>query len=198
MGFEIDKDFALLYGILLGDGCLILFKRKDRPSNLGIISITGSLRGDLPFFQKVLVPILNKFSKKGVKIIFRKDCEAIEIKLYDRSLLEYFSSLGFPIGKKLDNLFIPKIFYDQNLVNYVIAGFFATDGSIVLAKNSNKYYPRLEIHVIAKRLLGEVYNYLSLQGFKGGFYECKRTAAHPNSYRSLYTKYRIQLNGSKT
>ena len=96
---------------------------------------------------------------------------------------------------KEDKLFIPKIFYDKHLVEYVISGFFATDGSIVLTKNPNKYYPRLEIHVISKTLLKEVYDYLIKLGFKGAFYKCKRINPSKGAYRDAHEKYRIQMNG---
>ena len=48
MVIDIDKDIALLYGILLGDGCLSLVSKKK------FITITGSLDYDLPFFEKVV------------------------------------------------------------------------------------------------------------------------------------------------
>lgn len=56
MDFEVDKDFALLYGIMLGDGCLSSFK-KDFGTRKGVaITIAGSSDDDLPFFQKVINP----------------------------------------------------------------------------------------------------------------------------------------------
>jgi len=44
MSFEVDKDFALLYGIMLGDGCLSITKRKNRKSPTKLTVITGSSR----------------------------------------------------------------------------------------------------------------------------------------------------------
>ncbi len=197
MEFKIDKDFALFYGIMLGDGCLCLANRKNRRTKMKVITITGSSIDDLPFFQKVVSPILLRFRGKETNIKFRKDCNAIEYNFSDEKLFDFISRVGFPIGKKIDRLFIPKIFYDLNLVRYVVAGFFATDGSIVLTKNPNKYYPRLEIHVISKILLKEVHDYLLSLGVKGAFYRCKRKTISLGAYREVHQKYRIQINGFK-
>ena len=145
MSFEVDKDFALLYGIMLGDGCLSLVNGKKK-----FISIKGSLRDDISFFENIISPILIKFRNKHTNIKIRNVDNSIEFNFADNALFDLIHSFGFPIGKKGDRLFIPKIFYDKHLIRYVINGFFATDGSIVLTKNPNKYYPRLEAHVISK------------------------------------------------
>lgn len=188
MTFLIDKDFALLYGIMLGDGCLSLIKGKKK-----FISITGSSENDLPFFEKVIHPILFKLRGKKTNIKFRKGCKAIEFNFADKNLFDFIAFFGFPIGKKLDRLFIPEVFYEKKLVERVIAGFFATDGSLVLTKNPNKYYPRLEAHVISISLLEEIFRYLSFLGMRGALYKCKRNTA-PGEFNSR-KRYRFQFNG---
>ncbi len=195
MDFKIDKDFALLYGIMLGDGCLSLCNRKNRRTKMKILTITGSSIDDVPFFENVIHPILRRLRGKDTNIKFVKNENTITFNFSDEKLFDFLSQTGFPIGKKLDRLFIPKIFYDMNLVKYVVAGFFATDGSLVLTKNPNKYYPRLEIHVISKILLKEVYDYLLSLGFKGALYKCKRVNVSPGAYREMNQKYRVQFNG---
>ncbi len=194
MEFTIDKDFALLYGIMLGDGCLSRYVTKEGYTRNCLV-ISGSSLDDVPFFENLIRPILKKLRGRDLNIKFKKDCNGIEFNFLDKELFEFLSKTGFPIGKKLDRLFIPKIFYDMDLVSYVVAGFFATDGSLVLTKNPTKYYPRLEIHVISKTLLKEVYDYLLSLGFKGAFYKCKRVNVSPGAYNELHQKYRIQFNG---
>jgi len=51
MGFEMNEDVALLYGILLGDGCLCLTSKKKK-----LITITGSLDSDLSFLMRSFCP----------------------------------------------------------------------------------------------------------------------------------------------
>lgn len=194
MEFVIDKDFALLYGIMLGDGCLSRYVTKDGYERY-CLAISGSSIDDIPFFENIIKPILKKFRGKDTNIKFKKDCKGIEFNFLDKELFDFFSKVGFPIGKKLDRLFIPKVFYDMNLVSYVVAGFFATDGSLVLTKNPNKYYPRLEIHVISQKLLREVYDYLLSIGLKGALYKCKRVTISKGAYNEVHQKYRVQFNG---
>lgn len=188
MPFIIDKDFALFYGIMLGDGCLSLVRRREK-----FISITGSSCDDLPFFKDVISPILLKLRGKETNIKFRKDSNAIDFNFVDFKLFDFIHAVGFPIGKKGTEISIPSIFYEKDLIKYVLQGFMATDGSLVLTKNPNKYYPRLEAHVIAKDLVKEFYEYLLKMGLKGNFYKCKRK----KDVREWNTKeqYRFQFNG---
>ena len=190
MNFEVDKDFALLYGIMLGDGCLSLVNGKKK-----FISIKGSLKDDLPFFEKLISPILIRFRNKITNMKIKNADNSIEFNFIDGRLFDFIASFGFPIGKKGDKLFIPKIFYNKHLVEYVINGFFATDGSLVLTKNPNKYYPRLEAHVISKTLLHEIYDYLINMGMTGGFYLSK-SKPDPR-WLLVQNKYRFQFNGKR-
>ena len=66
MLLKLDKDFALFYGIMLGDGCLSEY--LNRGYKMRIIAITGSSLDDLPFFKEVISPLLKKFRNKESKI----------------------------------------------------------------------------------------------------------------------------------
>lgn len=191
MDIEIDKDFALFYGIMLGDGCLSLVRRRMK-----FVVITGSLDDDLPFFKDVIHPILEKYRGKKTQIKFRKNCRAIEFNFTDKRLFDFIKEIGFPTGKKGDKIFIPQIFYEKGLVNYVVSGFMATDGSLVLTKNPNKYYPRIEAYAICKILLSQIYEYLTLLGMNGGFYKAKRVK-DTRVWKHTQEIYRFQFNGAK-
>ncbi|NCN98745.1 hypothetical protein COU62_00095 [Candidatus Pacearchaeota archaeon CG10_big_fil_rev_8_21_14_0_10_35_219] len=54
----------------------------------------------------------------------------------DYRLFDLIHPYGFPIGKKGRKVTIPDYFYETGLIRYIIQGFFATDGSLVLTKNS--------------------------------------------------------------
>jgi len=185
-----DEKLALLFGILAGDGCLSLVKVK-----LKFISITGGL-DDLPFFKEIVSPLLNHFRGKNTNIKFRKECNAIEFNFTDVKLFNLFAFLGFPIGKKGLKLVIPDFFYEEDLLKYVVTGFFATDGSLVLTKNPNKYYPRIEGNGISKELILQVSNHLNEIGLSGKFYKVKRVKDTRN-FKSIQDQYRFQFNGKK-
>lgn len=186
-----EEKFALLFGIMAGDGCLSLVKGKNK-----FISITGSLDDDILFFNEIVSPILREFRGKETNIKFRKDCRAIEFNFVDSNLFDFIFSKGFPIGKKGPDLIIPEIFYEKNLLKYIIQGFFATDGSLVLTKNPNKYYPRLEAHTIHKKLTRQLHSYLVSLGLKGHFYKCKRIKKDPR-WKVIQDQYRFQFNGKE-
>lgn len=185
-----DEKFALLYGIMLGDGCLSLVKSKTK-----CVVITCNL-DDLPFFNKVVSFLLREFRKKETKIKFRKDCNAIEFNFVDPPLFDTLHSFGLPIGKKGPNLIIPEFFYKNNLLRHIIQGFFATDGSLVLTKNPNKFYPRIEGNGISKDLIFQVSNYLNKVGMKGSFYDSKRKKFYFKR-EFCQKQYRFQFNGKK-
>lgn len=185
------EKFALFYGIMRGDGCLSLVD-----GNKKFISITGSLDDDLPFYKEVISPLLNEFRGKDTNIKFRKDCAAIEFNFTDKKLFDIISSKGFLIGKKGPNLIIPEVFYEDKLLKYIIQGFFSTDGSLVLTKNPNKLYPRIECNGISKQLIVQISDYLKKIGMEGSFYEAKRKNFYFGK-DSHQKQYRFQFNGKK-
>ena len=187
-----EQKFALFYGIMLGDGCLSLYKTKDERERFSIC-ITGHAVDDLEFYNRIIVPLLKSFGRKLVSIKTRSDCNAIEVNFPDRELFNRIRSFGFPIGKKGPNISIPRCFFERNLSTLVVAGFMATDGSLVLTKNPNKYYPRLEGNGISEKLIKQIQEYLSSIGMSGAFYLAKRK--NVNSFNNNQQQYRFQFNG---
>ncbi|MBR9704402.1 hypothetical protein GOV12_03255 [Candidatus Pacearchaeota archaeon] len=185
----------MLFGIMLGDGCLSSYKCKDR-KNRSLIVITGHKFDDMDFFKKVLVPLLKCFTDNSVKIKERRSDNAIEIHLTDILFFNKIYSFGFPVEKKGIVLFIPEEFYKKDLVKFVVAGFIATDGSLVITKNGNKYYPRVEGTGISKILIHEISEYLNRVGMRGYFYLAKRKNII-NNFQNRQKIYRFQFNGKK-
>lgn len=188
MSLKLTKNFALLYGVMLGDGCLSLVYGKKK-----FISITGSKFDDVPFFENNLKPIIKTLINKDIPIKFRKD-GGTDINFVNKNLFDFISSFGFPIGKKGDKLFIPKVFYEKGLVRYVVRGFFATDGSLVLTDNNGTLYPRVEANGIAKNLIEEISLFLNSKGINCKFYESKRKRPY---FSNTQQAYRLQMNGKE-
>ena len=186
MSLKINKNFAVLYGVMLGDGCLSLVHKMKK-----FISITGNKLDDIPFFEGIIKPIIKSQINKDIPIKFRKNENTIDLNFVNKKLFDFLNNCGFPIGKKGNKLFIPRIFYEQGIVKYVIKGFFATDGSLVLTKNNGTLYPRVEANGIAKELIKEISDFLNFHGIKCHFYLCKRKI-HLKNYQQ---QYRIQING---
>jgi hypothetical protein len=191
-----DEKFALLYGIMLGDGCISKYKSGGR--KYIIFSISGDYYSDRSFYLKVLCPLIDSIrkNKKPIKIKERLGQGKLEIQFSDKELVTKFTKLGFPLGKKGTKLKIPKWFFQKNLVKQIIQGLFATDGSLVLTKNPNKYYPRLEVHLIAPKVINQTNKFLISKNIAGKVYECKRNKIDPR-FKIVQKKFRVQINGKE-
>lgn len=180
---QISVDLALLYGVLLGDGCL----SKTRKGYFIVVS--GNMIDDLSFFE-YLLPFFNKLRGKECKIRYKKDQNTIEINFSDKQLFNLFKKIGMPIGKKGTSLSISNSF-DNNFYASLVKGYFATDGCLVITNNNGIVYPRIEFSSISKIILQQVLNYLTSIGMKGGLYISHKSTKKWN------TLYRIQFNGRK-
>ena len=192
MEFKLNRNFALLYGVMLGDGCLSLVYGKKK-----YIAIAGSMADDVPFFNEIVKPIIKIMIKKDIPIKYNPNKGVIYLNFIKNDLFDFIHSFGFPIGKKLNQLYISKIFYEKNLVKYVIRGFFATDGSLVLTDNNGTLYPRVEANGIAKDLIKEISDFLNSKGVNCKFYMAKRVTITPNAYLHKHQQYRLQINGKE-
>lgn len=191
-----DEKFALLFGILLGDGCLSFYRSGGR--NYYAICISGDYYTDKPFYESIVCPLVDSLRENKLRIKFKENVNQgkIEVLFTDKELFHKLNSLGFPIGKKGTELHIQDYFYKNNLINYVIAGYLATDGCLVLTKNPNKFYPRIEGTGISPKLLNQITDYLNSIEMNGSFYEAKRKDAY--QFGSLRQKiYRFQFNGKR-
>ena len=180
---------------MLGDGCLSEHVNKEN-KRYYLVSITGNYYDDKPFYNSIVIPLINllRKNKKSIKFKERIDYGKIEILFSDKVLFNELKDIGFPIGKKGNKLKISNIFYNKNLLKYLVQGVFATDGSLVLTKNPNKFYPRLEVHGISPKLILQIKDYLVKIGLDGNFYKCKRKKPY---FKNAQSQYRLQFNGSR-
>jgi hypothetical protein len=160
-----DRKLAILYGIMLGDGCL------SNSCGKYYISISGNIHDDKHFFDEIVIPIFSKIRGKPTKYKNRPKYGKIEINISDKKMFFYLKSIGFPIGEKSDKIFIPKIFYEKGLTKFVISGIFATDGSLVKANNNGIMYPRIEVQSKCLRLLDQIRCFLIENKMKGNVYK---------------------------
>jgi len=189
MTLKINRNFALLYGIMLGDGCLSSFNKRK------YLVIAGSMADDKPFFENIIKPIISSLVNKNPPIIYRPSKGAIYLNFVNKALFDFIADFGFPVGKKGDRLFIPEILYKKNLVKYLVKGFFATDGSLVLTDNCGVLYPRVEANGVAIRLIKEIGAFLNSKDINCNVYEAKRIKQ--SGFVNRNTQYRLQINGRK-
>ena len=181
---KVNKDFALLYGIMLGDGCLSLINKKRK-----FLVISSCFYDDMDFVKSIISPLLEKLIGNRVNFKLRPKNGVIEFNFINSILFDFISSFGFPIGKKGIELEIPSVFYKKRLLKYVVKGYFATDGSLVFTKNPNLLYPRLEASSISKKLMEQICKFFNDNGIKCNLYLRKSKNWKWNQ------QYRIQSNG---
>ncbi len=81
-----ESDFALLYGIMLGDGCLSRYVTKESRKR-EVICITGDYYKDTEFYENVISPLLIRLGRKKVSIKSRPKNGTIEINFQIRIYL---------------------------------------------------------------------------------------------------------------
>ena len=182
---DVDKNFALFYGIMLGDGCISQTGRHKS------VCIALNLNDDIPFLNEIIHPLLLSYTGRKISTKIREEDGTIGVNFNSNILFDYLNSLGYPIGKKGNNIKIPKIFYKKNLLKYICQGFFATDGSLVLTDNNGTLYPRVETCSISKHLMKQISDYLNSKRIKCNFYLARRKG----NYFGAQQQYRLQING---
>ncbi len=182
----MNEKEALLLGIILGDGCIGKYGKYQYK-----IQVTGHSIDDKEFLLKLVKPILIELFKKDVGVNHRKKCKAIDLYIYSKEVFGIMTKeWGIP-AKRKNGVFIDgKFLKDANLMKKIIAGFFATDGSLVITNNNGTFYPRVEFQNTSVKILRQIRRFLATSDLKGGLYK---------GYRKGYdgTIYRLQYNGKK-
>ena len=188
-----EQKFALLYGVLLGDGCLSRHTASEGRERRLLI-VTGSYYDDTAFFDDILVPLFCSFTGNSPTVKLRPKYGAREIVVSNKELFTKIESLGFNSGKKKD-IIIPSIF-DETLMPFVISGLFATDGSFTIVNNNGTKYPRLFFTACLPSAFYKISDYLVKNGISASCYTAKRQNFN-GCYRQVKTKYVISSNGRK-
>ena len=86
-----DEKFSLLFGIMAGDGCLSRHINK-KGKVYYFISITGNYYDDKPFYDSIVIPLINSLreNKKPIRFRDRQNYGKIEINFADKVLFNNF------------------------------------------------------------------------------------------------------------
>ena len=162
------SDEATLCGIMIGDGCLCLYCPKNSGPKY-TIDITLNLSNDLPFANQIVLPLLNKIADRKVRAKHRPKEGKLEIVLYSKKLFYRFhNDWEFPIGKKGEIRIPDKFLHKKGLLRKVLAGIFATDGTLIFSKQhkTEAYYPRFEFSSSSSVLLNQIYTFFKQTNYK--------------------------------
>lgn len=161
-----SEKFLEIYGALLGDGWLSSLSYKYK-KGIWLIGISGHSEHDYEYL-KYLAKIIKETLNKEPKLKYKKDSKGIEILFYSKQIIKFLNKeLNFPIGLK-ENLEIHStIASDWEKIKHTIRGLFDTDGCFYFDKTpAGKPYPCISIHMKAPKLLKQISEQLTKQGYK--------------------------------
>lgn len=137
---ETNIEFAYLIGYILGDGCLVDFRKKK--VSTGSFKYEIKLASDREDFAIDVIKFLfKKIFDLDIKIYQTKH-KMVEIFIQSKVLYIFLNKIcDVPIGKKKGKLIVPSIFKkdSEDIKSGFIAGFFDADGCIY-EKNKLIYF----------------------------------------------------------
>ena len=174
--------FSEFIGILLGDGCLSIYKYKNK--KFYRLQITLDARND-QYINYISKLILKIFCIKA-HVSFRKKEHTCDIKIFNREIIDFLiDGIGLKLSPKWGRAVIPKKFYRTKYVLDVLRGYFDTDGCITIVNNNGIKYPRIEMKICPSPMQKQFIKALQRYGFNFGVYQIGKG------------KVRVQLNGKK-
>lgn len=158
-------DLGEVSGIFAGDGTLYQTKT-------GFVMEVRGNSNEEPYYQNYVKPMFEKILSRELRLIRRHypGGYVIGIRSCNRETKEIFHDrLGFPIGKKSENVEIPKqILEEKRYWKSYIRGVFDTDGSIYVRKSGPgmKYtQPVIDIASNSTKHLMQIKQILNNLGF---------------------------------
>ena len=193
---KMTNQLAEDIGIMIGDGCLSIYKDKKRVNY--DISCIGNLYDEKSYYESYIKNLkLCLFNLKFGLIESKRDSTCI-LRAHSKGIIEFYSkSIGLPIGKK-DRIGIPSIIFSKrSFLISCIRGIGDSDFSLTFKRKDSEipYYPVIKIISKSRNLIGDLNCGLKCLGFKPtvSYDVCtfdKRTKNH-------YISHSLDLNGKK-
>jgi hypothetical protein len=182
---EVNTAFAELAEILLGDGCLNIYRShagdKIKVKHQIKVTLDSRERQYAQYVQDLIARVLGKMPL----LRKRPGANAVDITLFGPHYLRALQKAGFILAPKWKRAIIPECFLKREFELWVVRGYFDTDGSVVITNNNGTIYPRLEMKVSPSPMQEQFIGILQRRDFHFGVYAIGKG------------KVRIQLNGKK-
>ena len=161
--FTLSSEFCEVIGAFIGDGFFNSYRNK-----LYQVEFAGDSRYDLPFYDKVIIPLIKSVIPEIRPHIYKVEPgNAVRIVFYSKKfffLLKDF--FGFNPGVKTHTINIPYLIKDKGdeYLRRTIRGIFDTDGGVFLDKRPiyKNSYPRIIFQTVSKPLYLQLVNYLGM------------------------------------
>jgi len=189
MRIEPSPELAEFFGIMLGDGCLGIYKSTSG----GVVrlqhrvKITMNSEDDMRYAQTTVIPLIrNLFS---VRPLLRKRNEenTIDILVFGKEIVNALKRIGLRLSPKRDRAMIASWIFSYGFELYTLRGLFDTDGCVVFDKQHRNvpYYPRLELKVSSTHLRDQIAEILRDHGFR-----------YSTSMKTGSNTFKFQINGA--
>lgn len=192
----LTPELAEDIGLMLGDGCINIYKYKHQTYYYA--NISGKFNLEKKFYDTYIVPLKNRLFNITPKC-YCKGLNEYGFQITSKAVVNfYLDVVGLPKGSK-NNAQIPKCILDnsdnQEIIFPFIRGLFDTDGYIALkTKGYKKSYPVISISQRSKKIIEQLYEILKNYNFSPYLYHAvrfdKRTLKN-------YTLHTIYLSGHR-
>jgi hypothetical protein len=179
---EFSSDLAIETGIHVGDGSMNVYKQGS------LYTVACHHIDDKKFIDEVVLPLIFRIYGKSPKPRLWSQ-GTYGFRICSEEIIDFkHRVLGLPLGKKTQ-IEIPKQFLrDRKLFIDFLRGFFATDGCVYLWFTNNKYYPRLQMYNVSKKLILQIKENLEKMSF--------RVTIWKKEYKNNWnTEYKLSING---
>ena len=164
---QLNENLAEDIGIMVGDGHVGAHSHKGCINYE--ICVSGDAITDRDYVGSYVLDLKKKLYNLNFYLMFvgKKKTE-IRIQTYSKGLVEFYSRMGLPLGKKI-NIRVPKIIRNSNvkIKKAFLRGFGDTDGGLILRKKQkdSKYYLSVKLGSSSKFLIEDIGELLTQLGF---------------------------------
>lgn len=187
---KLNEEISYLAGVIAGDGHLNRYVSKKRTDYK--VEIFGDKENDLEYFQ-----FLNDLFKKYFKLhpLIKNKKDSLCLSLNYKWVLDYFESIGIPVGSKCRTIKIPPFIKEnRKLVFPFLRGLADTDFSITFTKAGRKKhsYPRITADLASKKMMKDIVEILERIGVTYSVYRRNRIRFGNN-----FIHYSIDIYGEE-
>ncbi len=162
-----SKKLAELMGIIFGDGCITIFKRKDKNSIDYNLTISGHSIEDKEYLTNYVSPLIEDIFNVKPRVKYTKGQKAMFLRVVSKSIVHFLISKGAQQSPKNNLVPPPWILDNKKRMRFFVRGLMDTDGSLAVKKRYREYpyYPTIKICSKDKSLILSVSEYLKSLNF---------------------------------
>lgn len=186
---EMNEKLAEDIGIMIGDGCISVYKSKNFTNNF--VSVDGNSLTDKKYLLEYVSNLKSELYNLNFKSLFKKNRNEMRININSQGLVQFYSKvIGLQIGKKINIGIPPLIWESESSIRACLRGIIDTDGSFQIRIGN---YPQIKIGTASKKLVEDCKKAFDLLGIETNI-KTDCTQIHCVTKRPYITNY-LYLSG---